>query len=90
MRTVIVYLVTTMLAGSMAAAQKGIDTQTQKIKEDVNKTTTRPTEASKSFDWGKDKTRVRAALANPYPLNSRRDVLIETIVRRPESSVYTS
>ena len=79
MRTVIVYLVTTMLAGSMAAAQKGIDTQTQKIKEDVNKTTTRPTEASKSFDWGKDKTRVRAALANPYPLNSRRDVLLETI-----------
>ncbi len=62
-----------------ASAQKGIDTQTQKIKDDTNKTTTRSTDATRSFDWGKDKTKVRERLANPYKLNSRRDVLLGTI-----------
>ena len=61
--------------------QKGIDTQTQKIKEDTNKTTTWPIEASRSIDWGKGKTHVRERLANPYKLNSRRDVLVETITQ---------
>ena len=60
-------------------AQKGIDTQTQKIKDDANKTTSRTTDVTRSFDWGKDKTHVRDRLPNPYKLNSRRDVLIETI-----------
>lgn len=60
-------------------AQKGIDTQTQKIKDSSNKTTSRETDATRSFDWGKGKTHVRARLANPYRLASRRDVLIETI-----------
>ena len=59
--------------------QKGIDTQTQKIKDDSNKTVARPNDANRSFDWGKGKTPVRERLANPYKLNSRRDVLIETI-----------
>jgi hypothetical protein len=63
-------------------AQKGIDTQTQKIKEDSNKTTTRQSgDAARSFDWGKDKTHVRDRLPNPYKLNSRRDVLVETIIQ---------
>lgn len=79
MRTLIASLLMTLLACSLASAQKGIDTQTQKIKDDANKTTTRQTDASRSFDWGKDKTKVRPPLANPYPLNSRRDVLVETI-----------
>ena len=60
-------------------AQKGIDTQTQKIKDDANKTTSRTTDVTRSFDWGKDKTHVRDRLPNPYKLDSRRDVLIETI-----------
>jgi hypothetical protein len=61
--------------------QKGIDTQTQKIKDESTKTTTRTrtTDATRSFDWGKGKTQVRERLPNPYKLNSRRDVLIETI-----------
>ena len=59
--------------------QKGIDPQTQKIKDEGNKTVARPTDANRSFDWGKGKTPVRERLANPYKLNSRRDVLIETI-----------
>jgi hypothetical protein len=61
-------------------AQKGIDTQTQKIKEEGNKTTTRSNDVSRSFDWGKGKTKVRERLANPYRLNGRRDSLITTIV----------
>ena len=75
-------LVMVLLSGvQLAEAQKGIDTQTQKIKEETNKTTTRQGEPpARSFDWGKGKTHVRDRLANPYKLNSRRDVLIETIM----------
>ena len=64
---------------SVGAAQKGIDTQTQKIKETTNKTTSRESDATRSFYWGKGKTQVRERLANPYRLASRRDVLVETI-----------
>jgi len=63
-----------------AVAQKGIDTQTDKIKAEGNKTTTRTNDATRSFDWGKGKTKVREMLPNPYKMNSRRDVLIETII----------
>jgi hypothetical protein len=65
---------------SAAAAQKGIDTQTQKIKDDSNKTTSRESDATRSFDWGKGKTKVRDRLSNPYRLNSRRDVLVENVI----------
>ncbi len=68
-----------MVLAAGVSAQKGIDTQTQKIKDDANKTTTRSSDATRSFDWGKGKTPVRDRLPNPYRLNSRRDVLIETI-----------
>jgi hypothetical protein len=65
-------------------AQKGVDTQTQQIKQDGNKTTNTNSNDSgssgRSFDWGKDKTKVRPRLANPYKLTSRRDVLIATIL----------
>jgi hypothetical protein len=67
-------------AGTGAFAQKGIDTQTQKIKDDTNKATSRQTDATRSFNWGKDKTKVREMLANPYKLNSRRDVLVESVL----------
>ena len=68
-------------AGASAQTQKGIDTQTQKIKDDANKTTTRSTDVGRSFDWGKGKTHVRDRLPNPYKLNSRRDALLDTIVQ---------
>jgi hypothetical protein len=75
-------LITLLLSGAQYIhGQKGIDTQTQKIKEDSNKTTTRSSDATRSFDWGKDKTQVRDRLSNPYKLNSRRDVLVETIIQ---------
>jgi hypothetical protein len=62
-----------------AIAQKGIDSQTQKIKEDNNKAVSRPNDVNRSFDWGKGKTQVREKLANPQKLNARRDVLLENI-----------
>ncbi len=68
-----------VLCSTAGAQQKGIDTQTQKIKETTNRTTSRETDATRSFDWGKGKTHVRQRLANPYRLASRRDVLVETI-----------
>jgi hypothetical protein len=68
-----------LFAAGVSFGQKGVDTQTQKIKDDTNKTTARPTDASRSFNWGKGKTEVRDRLANPYPVNGRRDVLVESI-----------
>jgi hypothetical protein len=65
---------------AVGQTQKGIDTQTQKIKQESNRTTTRPTEVGRSIDWGKGKTKVREALPNPYPLNARRDALVASIV----------
>ncbi len=74
-----VLFVAALFPAVLFAQQKGIDTQTKQIKDDTNKTTSRQTDASRSFNWGKDKTHVRDRLPNPYKLNSRRDVLIETI-----------
>ncbi|HBE81861.1 MAG TPA: hypothetical protein DDW24_03660 [Blastocatellia bacterium] len=68
-----------VLVSAGVSAQKGIDTQTQKIKDDTNKTTSRETDVTRSFDWGKGKTQTRERLANPYQLNARRDVLVEMI-----------
>ena len=67
------------LSAIAIAAQKGVDTQTKTIKDDSNKVTTRSSDATRSFDWGKGKTKVRESLANPYRLGGRRDVLIEAI-----------
>lgn len=61
-------------------AQKGVDTQTKTIKDDSNKVTTRGNDATRSFNWGAGKTRVRDRLANPYRLAGRRGVLIGMIV----------
>lgn len=79
MRSILPSLLFVFFVPIFTHAQKGIDTQTQKIKEDANKTTTRQTDASRSFDWGKGKTKVRDRLANPYPLASRRDILVARI-----------
>ncbi len=62
-------------------AQKGIDKQTNTIKEQSSTSKT-GNESAQTYSWGKDKTKIRNLLENPYPLNSRRDVLIETIVEQ--------
>src|SRR6188474_2861113 len=72
-------LLNTGVFAQVTSQVKGIDTQTQKIKDDTNKTTSRASDATRSINWGKDKTPVRDRLPNPYKLTSRRDVLIETI-----------
>ena len=69
-----------ILLCGFAFAQKGVDTQTQKIKDDSNKVTSRPNDASHSFDWGKGKTKVRDRLPNPTKLTARRDALITSII----------
>jgi hypothetical protein len=77
------YLFSTVIFFSTAVfAQKGIDTQTNKIKQEGNKTTQQRGDDGDGFSrsWGKDKTKVRERLANPYKLNSRRDVLIENVI----------
>jgi len=67
------------VAAAAQTTQKGIDTQTQTIKQDSNKVISRTSDATRSFDWGKGKTQVRERLPNPYRLNSRRDALMESI-----------
>ena len=67
-----------LAAGSFA--QKGVDAQTETIKNSGNSVTKRPNDAVRGFVWGKGKTKVRDMLANPYKLNSRRDVLVESIL----------
>src|SRR6476619_1470936 len=62
-------------------AQKGVDTQTEKIKAEGNKVTTRPNDVGRPFDWGKGKTKVRDRLPNPYKLSGRRDVIMDMIAQ---------
>ena len=71
---------TIILASVSVAAQKGVDAQTKTIKEEGNKVTTRGNDVTRTFDWGKGKTKTRELLPNPYKLTSRRDVLVSTIV----------
>lgn len=66
-----------LLPAASYAQVKGIDTQTQTIKE--NKSTDKGNDVTRTFTWD-GKTRVRARLANPYTVVSRRDVLIDMIV----------
>jgi hypothetical protein len=60
-------------------SQKGVDNQTQKIRDESNKTTPRSSDTARTIDWGKGKTRTRDLLPNPYLLNGRRDVLVNIV-----------
>jgi hypothetical protein len=73
-------LAVVLVAGLSAFAQKGIDTQTEKIKSEGNRELSRQNDVGRSLSWGKGKTRTRAPLANPYQLNGRRDALMSTII----------
>jgi len=80
----LLYITSAMILFSFAVhAQKGIDPQTQKIRDEGGKTNgaQRSNEPpNRSFDFGKGKTKVRGQLANPYKMNSRRDVLVENVL----------
>lgn len=65
-----------------AFGQKGVDPQTQEIRRESEKTNTGNNTGAppaRSFDWGKDKTKEREALPNPYRMSARRDVLMANI-----------
>jgi hypothetical protein len=81
MRKIIAFSALVLLAVLSANAQKGVDSQTQKIKDDTapSKTLKRENDAVRSWDWGKGKTRVRDPIPNPYRVVARRDALIEMI-----------
>lgn len=80
MKTLLIFAQLSILSVAAVSAQKGVDSQTRTIKDEGNKVTTRSGDATRTFDWGKGKTKVRDRLPNPYKLNARRDVLISTIV----------
>jgi len=61
------------------STQKGVDAQTRKIKDDSQKVTSREHDVGRSFDWGRDKTKVRERLDNPYKFSIRRDALLDYI-----------
>lgn len=69
-----------LILGGVAVAQKGVDPQTQKIKDEGNKVTSRPNDVSHEIDWGKGKTKVRERLPNPTKLTARRDALITAVL----------
>ncbi|HSI89132.1 MAG TPA: hypothetical protein VK918_08755 [Pyrinomonadaceae bacterium] len=79
MKNVLTVLAVLVALAPAAFSQKGVDNQTQKIRDDANKTTPRSTDSARTIDWGKGKTRTRESLANPYQLNGRRDVLINIV-----------
>ncbi|NNE98060.1 MAG: hypothetical protein HKN25_03465 [Pyrinomonadaceae bacterium] len=77
----IALLASVLLLGlSGVYAQKGIDKQTDKVKDNSNVTRV-GNDVRRSWSFGKGKTKIRKLLPNPYELNSRKDQLIETIVR---------
>jgi len=81
MRKIIFCSALVLLAVLSANAQKGVDSQTQKIKDDTapSKSLKRENDAVRSWDWGKGKTRVRDPIPNPYRVLARRDALVEMI-----------
>ena len=80
MKNLLVLILMFFGLASVSFGQKGVDTQTKTIKEEGNRVTSRGNDITRSFDWGKGKTKLRDRLPNPYRLNSRRDVLIEMVV----------
>ncbi|HEV7646239.1 MAG TPA: hypothetical protein VGO50_20055 [Pyrinomonadaceae bacterium] len=67
-----------LLTGITVFGQKGIDKQTEAIRDNSD-SSSKGSRAERSWDFGKDKTKVRPLLSNPYRFASRRDVLIRTI-----------
>ena len=88
MKKIIYSLTLTLIFSFAVFAQKGIDTQTKKIKEEGGKSTQSVGVGGRSLDWGKGKTKVRELLANPYKMNSRRDVLVKQIIEVLKESKF--
>jgi hypothetical protein len=78
-RSVVVLGIIGLFAAS-ALAQKGIDTQTEKIKSEGNKELSRQNDVGRSVNWGKGKTKTRDRLPDPYQFTGRRDGLVTQII----------
>src|SRR5436305_12408176 len=61
-------------------AQKGIDTQTEKIKTEGNKELSRQNDVGRSWSWGKDKTKTRDRLPDPYQFTGRRAGIVNAVM----------
>lgn len=81
MNKAILFLFAFVLFSTVVFAQKGVDTQSRKINEEsVRGTQITSNNNGKSIDFGEDKTKTRAMLANPYKLASRRDALVNQVI----------
>lgn len=79
MKNIFITLVSIVFLSAAVFGQKGIDPQTDRIKE-TGDGATRTNDVSRSWSFGSGKTKVRERLDNPIRLNSRRDILVSTIV----------
>jgi len=77
-----------VLAGSAIAfgQGKGVDTQTQRVSDNSsnkapanNGAKTNVGTTGSGINWGRDKTRERPMLPNPYRLTARRDVIMKAV-----------
>lgn len=80
MKSLISSLLALLLLTSLAEAQKGVDSQNQKIQKEATRTTDKGGDVSRSWSFGAGKTQSVDRLPNPLRLSARRDVLIENIV----------
>ncbi|MGI8469888.1 MAG: hypothetical protein ACR2N3_15715 [Pyrinomonadaceae bacterium] len=77
----VLFSVAAIFALAFAAfAQKGVDPQSKKIHEEGVRGTQITSNNSRSYDFGKGKTKTRELLPNPYKLASRRDILVGNII----------
>lgn len=75
-----------LLAGSVFAQEKGVDTQNQRVKDAANSrqsgnngTKTDTGTAGSGLNWGRDKTPATPLIPNPYRITARRDALITAV-----------
>ncbi len=59
------------------AQEKGVDKQTQTIRDNSNKTSGINKGQSSGINWGKDKTPEKKPLSNPFRFTSRRETIVE-------------
>lgn len=80
MKRFLVSVAVSLVLASGVIAQKGVDPQSKKIHEDGVRGTQITSNNSRSYDFGKGKTKTRDLLPNPSKIPARRDVLIEDII----------
>lgn len=74
------FIAISLLSISISAqTEKGVDTQTKTIQKESKINDTKD-DGGRTWTWGKDKTKIRKKLMNPYPVTARRDKLVETII----------